>query len=86
MVVIGRSAGLVETRIDTVDLLRQKTITGTMGGSIEPRRHIPEFVDLYLAGRLDLDGLMDAEYRLDEIGRAFDELDRGLITRGVVRF
>lgn len=86
VVVIGRSAGLVETKIDTVDLLRQKTLTGTMGGSIEPRRHIPEFIDLYLSGQLDLDGLMDAEYRLDEIGCAFDDLEQGRITRGVVRF
>ena len=29
-------------------------LTGTYGGSIHPRRHLPEFVDLFMAGRLDL--------------------------------
>jgi Zn-dependent alcohol dehydrogenase len=86
VVVIGRAAGLVEARIDTTHLLRQKRVTGTVGGSIEPRRHIPEFVDLYLAGRLDLDGLMDAEYRLEDVARAFEDLEAGRVTRGVIRF
>jgi Zn-dependent alcohol dehydrogenase len=85
-VVIGHAAGLVEAKVDTTHLLRQKSVTGTMGGSIEPRRHIPEFVELYLAGRLDLDGLMDADYLLEELGRAFEDLEQGRITRGVVRF
>ncbi len=86
VVVIGVTSNEMPARIYTSALLRQKTLTGTMGGSIEPRRHIPEFTDLYLAGRLDLDGLMDTSYRLDEIGRAFEDLAAGRITRGVIRF
>ena len=57
-----------------------------MGGSIVPRRHIPEFVALYLAGRLDLDGLMDAHYALHGIADAFADLEAGRITRGVIEF
>jgi Zn-dependent alcohol dehydrogenase len=86
VVVIGRASGLIEGRIDTTHLLRQKIVTGTVGGSIEPRRHIPEFVDLYMTGRLDLDGLMDTEYRLEDLAQAFEDLEAGRITRGVVRF
>ena len=57
-----------------------------MGGSIEPRRHIPEFVDLFLAGRLDLASLMDRTYRLEEVSKALEDLEQGRITRGVIRF
>lgn len=67
-------------------LARQRWLTGTFGGSLIPRHHIPEFVDLYMAGRLDLDGLMDAHYSLDQVGAALSDLEGGRITRGVIRF
>lgn len=85
-VVIGHAAGAVEARLDTTRFLRQKWVTGTFGGSIHAKRHIPEFVELYLAGRLDLDALMDRVYTLDELPQAFADLEAGRITRGAVRF
>ncbi len=86
VVLIGLAASEVGTELQSSALLRQKTLTGTMGGSIEPRRHIPEFVDLFLAGRLDLAGLMDKSYRLEEIGQALEDLEEGRVTRGVICF
>ncbi len=67
-------------------LMRQRWVTGTFGGSIVPRYHIPEFVDLYMAGRLDLDSLMDARYGLDQVRSALEDLEHGRITRGVIQF
>ena len=86
VVVIGIASADAVANFSTGALLRQKTVTGTMGGSIEPRRHIPEFVDLHLAGRLDLASLMDRSYRLEDIGQALDDLEQGRVTRGVIRF
>jgi CO/xanthine dehydrogenase Mo-binding subunit len=43
---IGMTSGNVPASFATCALLRQKALTGTIGGSIEPRRHLPEFVDL----------------------------------------
>jgi Zn-dependent alcohol dehydrogenase len=83
-VVIGRSLGVVEITIDTTALLRQRILTGTFGGSIHPRRHIPEFVDLCLQGRLDLAGILDTRYPLDQAPQALDDLHHGRITRGVI--
>jgi S-(hydroxymethyl)glutathione dehydrogenase / alcohol dehydrogenase len=85
-VVIGHAHGVVTATIDTTRLLRQRWLTGTFGGSIVAKRHIPEFVELYLAGLLDLDALLDAEYALDEIVTAFADLEAGRVTRPVVRF
>ena len=85
-VVIGHAHGVVTATIDTTRLLRQRWLTGTFGGSIVAKRHIPEFVELYLAGLLDLDALMDAEYALDDIAAAFADLESGRVTRPVVRF
>jgi Zn-dependent alcohol dehydrogenase len=83
-VVIGRALGVVEITLDTSMLLRQRILTGTFGGSIHPRRHIPEFVDLCLQGRLDIGGILDTRYSIDEAPQALDDLHHGRITRGVI--
>ena len=83
-VVIGRAMEAVEVQLDTRVLLRQRVLTGTYGGSIHPRRHIPEFIDLYRQGRLDLGAVLDTRYELDDVARAFDDLHHGRVTRGVV--
>jgi S-(hydroxymethyl)glutathione dehydrogenase / alcohol dehydrogenase len=84
IVVIGRADHSIAVTTPTSQLLRHKTLTGTFGGSITPKRHIPEFVDLYMQGRLDLDALFDKTYTLDEIATAMDDLHHGRMTRGVV--
>jgi Zn-dependent alcohol dehydrogenase len=83
-VVIGRGDATITGSVMTSQYLRHKTVTGTFGGSITPKRHIPEFVDLYMQGRLDLDRLLDATYSLDDIATALDDLHHGRMTRGVV--
>lgn len=86
VVAIGVAAAGRRLSLDPSLLMRQRWLTGTFGGSLMPRHHIPEFVDLYLAGRLDLDGLMDAQYTLDQVGGALEDLEKGRVTRGVIRF
>jgi S-(hydroxymethyl)glutathione dehydrogenase / alcohol dehydrogenase len=83
-VVIGRALGRVELTLDTTTLLRQRTLTGTYGGSIHPRRHVPMFVDLFLQGRLDLASILDTRYTLEEAPQALDDLHHGRVTRGVI--
>jgi Zn-dependent alcohol dehydrogenase len=83
-VVIGRSLGQVEITLDTSALLRQRILTGTFGGSIHPRRHIPGFVELVMQGRLPLDRILDTRYTLDEAPKALDDLHHGRVTRGVI--
>lgn len=85
-VAIGLADVKQSVTLPTPALLRQRWVTGTFGGSIAPRRDIPAFVDLHMAGRLDLDCLIDAWYRLDELPRAFDDLSHGRVTRGAIRF
>ena len=84
-VVIGHAHGVVTATIDTTRLLRQRWLTGTFGGSIVAKRDIPAFVDLYLAGQLDLDALLDAEYRLDDVATALADLEAGRVTRPWIR-
>ena len=86
VVAIGVGAPGAKIELDPSLLLRQRWVTGTFGGSLLPHHHIPGFVDLYMAGRLDLDGLMDAEYTLDQTGAALRDLAESRVTRGVICF
>ncbi len=83
-VVIGRSLGVVEVTLNTTVLLRQRILTGTYGGSIVPRRHVPEFVELHMGGRIDLGGILDTRYSIEQAPQALDDLHHGRITRGVI--
>jgi S-(hydroxymethyl)glutathione dehydrogenase / alcohol dehydrogenase len=83
-IVIGRALGVVEATLNTTMLLRQRVLTGTYGGSIRPRQHIPEFVELQMQGRLDLGSILDTRYSIEEAPQALDDLHHGRITRGVI--
>lgn len=85
-VVIGHAEGKIEATIDTVHFLRQKKLTGTFGGSIDPHVHIPRFIEMHETGKIDLSCLMDRQYALEEIAQALADLEAGRITRGCVVF
>lgn len=73
--------------IDLFSLIMQKSLTGTMGGSVSPFIDIPAVVDLYMDGRLPLDRLVSARYELDDLDKAFAAMEDGSLEgRGVVVF
>jgi S-(hydroxymethyl)mycothiol dehydrogenase len=53
-------------------------------GDCLPTRDFPKLVDLYLAGRLDLDLFVSETIGLDEVEKAFDRMQRGEVLRSVV--
>ena len=67
-------------------LINEKIITGTNGGSIVPRREIPRFVDLMMAGELPFDAITDRYYDISQVAEAFDDLEQHQMTRGAFRF
>jgi S-(hydroxymethyl)glutathione dehydrogenase/alcohol dehydrogenase len=66
--------------------LEEKTLKGSFMGSSRPRVDMPRLLDLYRLGTLDLDRLITRTYRLDEINEAYDDLQRGVLARGVITF
>ena len=60
---------------------------GSLGGSCTPDTDFPLFVGWYTSGRLDLDGLVTARYRLDDINQACADLQAGRIAgRAILDF
>jgi S-(hydroxymethyl)mycothiol dehydrogenase len=55
-------------------------------GDCLPSRDFPMLIDLYLQGRLDLDGFVSETIGLDEVEEAFHKMERGEVLRSVVTF
>ncbi len=66
--------------------LQEKTIKGTIYGSVRPNVDFPKLIDLYMDGRLKVDELISRTYSLNEINEGFEALRSGQVARGVVVF
>jgi S-(hydroxymethyl)mycothiol dehydrogenase len=55
-------------------------------GDCLPSRDFPMLIDLYLAGKLDLDGFVSETIGLDGVEEAFARMERGEVLRSVVVF
>lgn len=64
--------------------LFQKRLLGSLYGEANPRADIPRLLSLYREGKLLLDETVTAEYKLDEINEAYDDMLAGRNIRGVV--
>src|SRR5579884_3288893 len=53
-------------------------------GDCLPTRDFPMLIDLYLRGRLDLDGFVSETIGIDEVEKAFARMQRGEVLRSVV--
>lgn len=65
---------------ETVDIVPRFLITGrrVQGGSFggaRGRTHVPRLVDLYMEGKLDLDGFVSHRLALDDVNRAFELME-----------
>jgi S-(hydroxymethyl)glutathione dehydrogenase/alcohol dehydrogenase len=67
-------------------LYNDKSILGCRYGSARPHHDIPLFVDLYRAGKLQLDELVSATYAPDRVQDAFDAMAAGALNRAVLTF
>lgn len=59
-------------------------LIGVRYGAARPRRDIPMIVELYRAGRFELDAMVTSVYELHDWERAFADLGAGSLARGVV--
>ncbi|MEQ8839958.1 MAG: S-(hydroxymethyl)mycothiol dehydrogenase [Acidimicrobiales bacterium] len=53
-------------------------------GDCLPSRDFPMLIDLYLQGRLDLDGFVSETITLEDVEEAFHKMERGEVLRSVV--
>lgn len=64
----------------------EKTVKGSYYGTSNTARDFPRYADMYLKKELDLDKLISATYKLDQINEAYRAMLSGETARGVVVF
>jgi S-(hydroxymethyl)glutathione dehydrogenase/alcohol dehydrogenase len=86
-VIVGMAAMDVRAPITPYAMaLQEKTLRGTLYGSVRPTVDFPRLVDLYLDRRLELDRLISRTYGLKDINEGFAAMRSGGVARGVVVF
>ena len=63
----------------------QKTFCGCMLGSVNALADIPRFIDLWQAGKMDLENMITSRRPLEEINEALDDLAAGRGLRTVLK-
>jgi S-(hydroxymethyl)glutathione dehydrogenase/alcohol dehydrogenase len=87
LILAGLSAMGTGTNLPGSILTRQeKTVKGCYYGSVHPRRDFPMLLDLYRAGKLDLDRLISKRYPPSDINQAYADMLSGRQARGVIVF
>ncbi|HEY8172816.1 MAG TPA: Zn-dependent alcohol dehydrogenase [Dehalococcoidia bacterium] len=85
-IVVGMAPYGSETTIRADAFLEEKVLRGCLYGSTRPRVDMPRLVDLYMAGKINLDDLISQRFPLEGINDAFDALRKGEVARGVIVF
>jgi Zn-dependent alcohol dehydrogenase len=85
-VLVGVPGSPVE--LNAIDVLvNEKHFIGSIGGSCAPDRDFPTFLKWHSEGTLDLDAMITARYRLDDINEATAALEAGQISgRAIIEF
>jgi S-(hydroxymethyl)glutathione dehydrogenase/alcohol dehydrogenase len=82
---VGRAEDMVS--LSAFDLFyNEKNLKGSYYGSANIRRDFPRLLDLWRAGRLDLEGMITRRLALDDVNDAFGAMSSGEVIRQVITF
>lgn len=74
-----------EVSLDMDLIMNGRTVRGVLGGDAIADLFIPRLVDLYLQGRFPYDKMI-TYYPFEEINRAAEDMEKGLVVKPVLRF
>jgi S-(hydroxymethyl)glutathione dehydrogenase/alcohol dehydrogenase len=85
VVVVGAGRAEHQVEFSPFELLFEgKRILSSLFGSADAARDFPRLLDLWRAGRLDLEGMITHRLTLDDLDDAFGALGRGDVIRQIV--
>jgi S-(hydroxymethyl)mycothiol dehydrogenase len=83
-VVVGVAPPGIEVSIPALELLSEKTLTGSYYGSSDVAKAIVGAAQMLLDGRLELEGVVSDVISLDQVEAAFQRLRDGRGARSVI--
>jgi len=85
LVQVGVPSPEMKIELDMIELFgRGGALKSSWYGDCLPTRDFPMLIDLYVTGRLDLDGFVSETIALDQVDEAFGRMERGEVLRSVV--
>lgn len=75
-----------KVEIDGSKLLTERKVQGTNMGSNRFRIDMPNYIDFYLQGRLNLDDMITRRGKLEDVNEAFRAMKAGEVARTVLMF
>jgi len=85
-IVVGLPGYADELTIPAINLLAEKTLSGSIYGSCQPNTDFQKILSLSEAGEFKLGALVDKIRPFSEINQGFDEMRQGHLTRVVLVF
>jgi S-(hydroxymethyl)glutathione dehydrogenase/alcohol dehydrogenase len=67
-------------------LITGRRVAGSSFGGVKGRDQVPQFVDMYLAGEIDVDGFVSHKLTLDDVNRGFKLMEAQDGIRSVIDF
>jgi S-(hydroxymethyl)glutathione dehydrogenase/alcohol dehydrogenase len=67
-------------------LITGRRVCGSSFGGVKGRDQVPQFVQLYLDGKLDVDSLISHRLTLDDVNEGFELMERQDGIRSVIQF
>ncbi|HKK29256.1 MAG TPA: Zn-dependent alcohol dehydrogenase [Alphaproteobacteria bacterium] len=93
MLAVGGTATIVgmvpfgqKLEIHGADFLRERKIQGSSMGSNQFRVDMPNLVDLYMDGRLQLDDWVSDIIKIEDINEGFQAMKEGKVVRSIIDF
>jgi len=84
--VLGVAAKGAKLEIVPRLLITGRRVQGGSFGGARGRTHVPQLVDLYLQGKIDLDGFVSHRLTLDQVNRGFELMEDQDGIRSVINF
>ena len=85
-VMIGVAPQGTKVSVESAALLSEKILTGTGFGSARQRVDLPKIVDMFMDGKYKLRELISQFVGLEDINRAYAQLEAGEVRRSVIRY
>ncbi len=83
-VIAGVARADARISIDPMMLIQERVLTGTSFGSSRQRVDLPLLIDLFMDGRYKLRELVSQQIGLNDLNRAFHQIETGEVRRSVV--
>jgi len=67
-------------------LITGRRVTGSSFGGVKGRTHVPQLVDRWLAGEIDVESLISHRLTLDDVNHGFELMEAQDGIRSVIAF